>query len=93
MVQLTSEQRVFLVTTYFQTLKFTEGVATTITTIPWDYFLWGYLKQKVYATPPENIDDLIQRITREVNALKTNPNLIKRAVRDMVRRVNVCVEK
>lgn len=26
-------------------------------------FLWGYLKQKVYATPPNSLLDLQQRIT------------------------------
>lgn len=60
---------------------------------PCDYFLWGYLKTKVYRTPPANIDELIQRITDEVNALKADPNLIKRSVRYMVRRVNVCLDR
>jgi hypothetical protein len=27
-----------------------------------DYFLWGYVKSKVYETRPANIDDLKQRI-------------------------------
>ena len=59
---------------------------------PCDFFLWGYLKSKVYTSPPETIDDVIQRIEREVEALKRNPRLIRRAVHDMIRRVNLCVE-
>ena len=59
---------------------------------PCDFFLWGYLKSKVYTSPPATIDDLIQRIEREVETLKRNPRLVRRAVHDMIRRVNLCVE-
>ena len=45
-------------------------------------FLCGYLKSKVYTSPPATIDDLIQRIEREVEALKMNPRLVRRAVHD-----------
>ena len=38
-------------------------------------FLWGHSKNKVYATPPINIDDLKILITAEVNILKENPGL------------------
>jgi hypothetical protein len=30
---------------------------------PMDYFLWGYIKSKVYETPPTSQDDLKARIT------------------------------
>ena len=39
---------------------------------PCDSFLWGHLKNKVYATPPINVDDLRIRVTAEVNILKEN---------------------
>jgi hypothetical protein len=29
---------------------------------PLDFFLWGYIKEKVYVTPPQNVQDLDQRI-------------------------------
>lgn len=32
---------------------------------PLDYFLWGHLKSKVYATQPADIEDLRQRIIEE----------------------------
>ena len=35
---------------------------------PCDFFLWGYLKNKVFTTPSENIDDLRQRIIEEFSA-------------------------
>ena len=32
---------------------------------PCDFFLWGYLKDKVFSTPPQNINELRQKIVRE----------------------------
>ena len=32
---------------------------------PLDYFLWGYLKGKIYNTKPRNLNDLHQRIINE----------------------------
>ena len=60
---------------------------------PCDYFLWGHLKNKVYVTPPTDIDDLTQRITENAELLKRDPNLVRRAVRDMVRRATLCIER
>ena len=50
---------------------------------PCDYFLWGYLINKAYATPPINVYDLRIRITAEVNILKENPELMKKVIRSM----------
>ena len=36
---------------------------------PLDYFLWGYLKERVYKTRLVNIEDLKQRITNEMNTI------------------------
>ena len=58
-----------------------------------DFFLWGYLKSRIYATPPQDLDDLKQKITREADAVRQNPRLVKRAVRDMIRRAQDCVAK
>ena len=60
---------------------------------PCDYFLWGYLKDKIFATPPHDIDALRQRIIEEFDALRQQPALISRAVRDMHRRTLLCVER
>ena len=32
---------------------------------PCDFFLWGHLKEKVYSTPIDSIEDLKNRIIRE----------------------------
>jgi len=34
-----------------------------------DFFLWGYLKSKVYVTKPQDLDDLRGRITREIELI------------------------
>lgn len=36
---------------------------------PLDFFLWGYLKSKVYTTKPQSIDKLRARITHEIEII------------------------
>ena len=60
-----------------------------------DFFLWGYLKSKVYTTPPNDIDDLRARIHRKVAALAGDQVLVRRTVqsmRVMRRRCELCIE-
>ena len=52
-----------------------------------DYFLWSYLKRKVYVTPPESLV-----IAVEIEALTRGQDLLRRAVRDSIRRANKCIE-
>ena len=52
-----------------------------------DFFLWGYVKSKVYASPPVSVEELRGRIIREITNLKADRIMIRRAVR--VRRANV----
>ena len=49
----------------------------------------GTFEKKVYATSPINVDDLRIRITAEVNILKENPDLMKRVMRSMRKRVRL----
>ena len=60
---------------------------------PLDFFLWGHLKSKVYVNPPRDLDDLEERITAEVNVLRRDRVLIRRAVYDMLRRAQICQER
>jgi hypothetical protein len=41
-----------------------------------------YLKDKVFSTPPENIQELRQKIIDEFNTLQQRPEMIQRALRD-----------
>ena len=57
---------------------------------PLDFFLWGYLKDKVYRTVPANILDLQNRITAEIVTLRRT-RMVRRAVNDMRRRAAQCI--
>ena len=60
---------------------------------PLDFFLWGYLKSKVYATPPQNIAELRRRITEEINLLRHNPQFVINSIREMRRRTTFCIQQ
>ena len=60
---------------------------------PCDFFLWGYMKQKVYQTPPNDIFELRGRIINQFNELRNNQDMVIRAVRTMEKRVRVCIER
>ncbi len=60
---------------------------------PCDFFLWGYLKNKVFSTPPQDVDVLRQRIRDAFDELRQQPDFVRRAVRGMLRRAELCVER
>lgn len=60
---------------------------------PLDFFLWGYLKNRVYTTPPADLNDLQQRIIQEVNVLKQNRPMVRRAVWAMLHRAQLCIQR
>lgn len=58
---------------------------------PLDYFLWGYLKDRVYQTPPADLEDLKNRIRNECGAL--NAELLKSVTsRELLHRAECCIE-
>ncbi len=52
---------------------------------PCDFWLSGYLKSKVYTSPPNDIDDLRAHIHREVAVLVGDQALVRRTVQSMRR--------
>ncbi len=60
---------------------------------PLDFFLWGYLKSKVFVTPPANLDDVEMRIRDEIDALRQDRPMVRRAMYDMIRRAELCLER
>ena len=56
---------------------------------PLDFFVWGYLKSKVFLTQPANLADLHQRI--RMKAAQIPQDMIIRAMRDMRRRAEICI--
>ena len=56
---------------------------------PLAYFVWDYLKSKVFLTPPANLADLCQRIIME--AAQIPQDMIIRAMHEMRRRAELCI--
>jgi len=56
---------------------------------PCDYFLWGYVKDKVFVPPqPVSIPDLKNRITTAVETI--TPDLLSRVWQELDYHLNVC---
>jgi len=56
-----------------------------------DFFLWGYLKSKVYEKKPRTTVDLKQNIWDEVAAI--SPTMLQRVMQKFHKRLRECVEK
>ena len=57
------------------------------------FFLWSYLKNKVFTSPPNNLNDLQNRIQNEVHALRNDPALTRRTFHAMRRRCELCIQR
>jgi hypothetical protein len=55
-----------------------------------DYFLWRYLKGRVYQNKPRTIDALKENITREIQAVTAD--VMARTFQNMARRVQSCLD-
>ncbi|XP_069672490.1 uncharacterized protein [Periplaneta americana] len=55
-----------------------------------DYFLWGYLKSRVYQDRPRTIQELKRNIRTEVAA--TSPNVLQRVMRSLPLRLQECAD-
>ena len=60
---------------------------------PMDFFVWGFVKNNVYKTPPADMNDLRRRITAEFATLTRGQRMIRRSFDDMTRRANVCIRR
>lgn len=58
---------------------------------PLDYFLWGCIKEKVYATQPTTIADMQERIREAFRSI--TPEILRNVRNDFRRRVLVCVQQ
>ena len=57
-------------------------------TVP-DFFLWGYLKSKVYASKPKTIDELKYNIRAEIAAI--TPEILANVMQNARKRAAFCV--
>lgn len=59
---------------------------------PLDFHVWGTIKDFVYATPVENIDDLIGKIHQACNRMRHRRNLQK-VIDSLPRRYQLCIDQ
>jgi len=57
---------------------------------PPDYFLWGYLKGRVFQNKPRTIDALRANITEEIQAVTAD--VLARTFQNMARRFQSCLD-
>lgn len=55
---------------------------------PLDFFLWGYIKSKIYVNRPDNVEDLKNRIRVEIRAI--TPDMISKAINGFKNRIYHC---
>jgi len=58
--------------------------------MPPDYFLWGYLKGRVYQNKPRTTDALKANITEEIQAVTAD--VLARTFQNMARQVQSCLD-
>jgi len=56
---------------------------------PCDFFLWGYLKEKVFKHRPQSLEDLKERIQQEIDSIL--PELTRRVMKNFRERLHQCV--
>lgn len=55
---------------------------------PLDFFLWGYIKNKVYAIKPRDLEDLRQKIVNV--CVDITPDMIRSAIENFYVRLGIC---
>ena len=57
---------------------------------PCDFFLWGYLKSRVYNPLPNNLDELKANIARKINNI--DKDVLKNTFLNFSKRCNLVIE-
>lgn len=60
---------------------------------PCDFFLWPYLKNSIFQTPINNLDELRQKITLKCNEINNTPRILENVFNGMKNRVRKCSEE
>ncbi|CAH1969028.1 unnamed protein product [Acanthoscelides obtectus] len=55
---------------------------------PLDFFLWGYLKSKIYVNKPATLQELKNNIIAEINAIE--PTMLQNVIENFDHSVDVC---
>ncbi|RZC32396.1 hypothetical protein BDFB_015208, partial [Asbolus verrucosus] len=60
---------------------------------PYDFFLWPYIKNSIYTTPVDNLENLRHRITNKIEELNNTLNILKNVINSFKRRVLKCFQE
>jgi hypothetical protein len=55
--------------------------------------LWPRLKNSIYQTPVQDLQELNLRITEKVNEINNNPGMLRNIIRGVRRRAHLCFEQ
>ena len=58
---------------------------------PCDFFLWGYLKDRVFRRKPRTLHDLKAAIREEIEAIPQD--MLRRVMRNFRERLQMCIEQ
>lgn len=59
---------------------------------PLDFFLWGHVKNTVFATPVLTQENLVARVHAACNSVRDIPDVFQRVRASMLHRCNLCIE-
>lgn len=59
---------------------------------PLDFFLWGYLKNKVYYMRVGSVNDIRNKIIQEIEEIN-NSNILQNVYSNIAKRLNLCLER
>lgn len=81
--------------------RFGNKVISHLTDFPWparspdlsplDFFLWGYLKENVFRTKPNNIDTLKEAIREILSSI--DQDTMAAVIANFEKRVNLCIQQ
>lgn len=57
---------------------------------PLDFFVWGYIKNIVYRTQPESMDELIQKVQDAFQTITAQ--MLHNVHEGVIRRINACID-
>ena len=90
----TPEQRAWCVQIYFESRSYAKIMAefghkfgTDLS--PLDFYLWGYLKDRVYQEKPKDLRQLKQKIRKEIGEIQIK--VLKDVMQNFTIRLNKCI--
>ena len=57
---------------------------------PPDFYLWGYLKSKVYKEDPKTVEDLKRKIEEEITSI--DEETLRKVMKSTLKRMHECLE-